>query len=344
MTPLWLACDAPAAMLASPTDAAPTLPGGGRPWPDIASGEVHTMTTSLPPSTLATSAFPAAESPLERVQVAGTTLAYQDVGHGTPVILLHSAGASHRQWRALVSQLAPRYRLLVPDLPGHGETRGLPDAARRSREDVAGVVAALAGQAGQPFHLVGHSYGAAVALKLALGWQDRLFSLTLAEPSTFELLREAGEETAWREIESIARRHVALANLGDLDGAADVFMGYWIGTEAWRAMPPQRRAAVRATMPAIADGWPDVYRPQAPLADYGNLTVPTLLLRAQYTTHAAARVVELLHGTLPNHRLVEIAGAGHMAPLTHPEQVNAAVAAHLNRETARARGTGRAVA
>lgn len=284
------------------------------------------------------------EAGLERIKVGGIQLAYQDAGRGTPVVLLHSAGASHRQWRALVAQLGDRYRLLVPDLPGHGETPVLPDARRRTRDATAEIVAALAQVAGRPFHLVGHSYGGAVALKIALGWQDRLLSLTAIEPSAFELLREAGDREAWDEIEHVAKRHIALVRLGEIEAAADVFMGYWIGREAWEAMPRERRAAVLSTIPGIADGWPDIYHEATHLGAYGNLTVPTLLMRADQTTRAASRVVELLRGTLPNHRLEEIAGAGHMAPLTHAVPVNARIAAHLNRETARARAEGRAVA
>ena len=69
---------------------------------------------------------------------------------------------------------------------------------------------------------------------------------------------------------------------------------------------------------------------------YAGVAVPTLLMRATETTLAASRVVDLLHSTLPNHELVEIGGAGHMSPVTHPEPVNDAIEAHLDRQTVNA--------
>lgn len=281
---------------------------------------------------------------LQTLHVAGIPLAYRDAGQGPTVLLLHSAGASHRQWRGLIDLLALRFRVIAPDLPGHGFTPPLPNPARRNREGNAELIAALVAHIGEPFHLVGHSYGGAVALHTALAWQDRLLSLTVAEPSAFELLRQAGEHTAWAEIEDVARRHVALARQGELDWAADVFMGYWIGAEAWAAMPRERREAVRATMDTIADGWPDIYTAATPLAAYRNLTVPTLLLRGARTSYAANRVVEVLHHNLPRHELVEIEDAGHMAPLTHAVPFNALVATFLERHTGTAPRTARAVA
>lgn len=61
--------------------------------------------------------------------------------------------------------------------------------------------------------------------------------------------------------------------------------------------------------------------------------VPTLLVRGAATTLAARMVVELLRDALPQASLVEIEGAGHMAPLTHASEVNAAIEQHLARST-----------
>lgn len=91
----------------------------------------------------------------------------QDMGAGPAVVMLHGAGGAGHSWRGLMPLLAPRYRLIVPDLPGHGFTRT--GARGRSgidamAEDLAGLCAHL-GVA--PVALVGHSAGAALALRLA---------------------------------------------------------------------------------------------------------------------------------------------------------------------------------
>jgi pimeloyl-ACP methyl ester carboxylesterase len=267
----------------------------------------------------------------DTLYVSGIPLNFADVGHGPTVVLLHSAAASHRQWLELIGLLAPRYRVIAPDLPGHGATPALAEGGRRA--DLVQVVQALTEMIGGPFHLVGHSVGASIALQGALAWHDRLLSLTLAEPASFELLRQEGDSGAWREIERLAARHVSLARLGEPEWAADFFMDYWIGRPAWGAMPPHRREAVRKTMSSVAIGWEDNNLESPCLADFVKVTVPTLLLRAKETTPAARAVVELLHRVLPRHELVEIAGAGHMAPLTHPQPVNRAILRHLELHT-----------
>src|SRR4051794_6807641 len=56
-----------------------------------------------------------------------TSIAWGELGQGEPLILLHGLGDSHRTWRRVAPQLSSRFRLLMPDLPGHGLS-GRPDA------------------------------------------------------------------------------------------------------------------------------------------------------------------------------------------------------------------------
>ena len=264
--------------------------------------------------------------------VNGIAVAYTDQGQGTPLVLTHSSGASRRQWRSLIERLSGRYRVLAPDFHGHGDTPLPLEHRPITVDDDVAVIRALADLAGEPFHLVGHSYGAGVAMHAALELRERLVSLTLIEPAAFHLLRLEGEADAWREISSLARRHMSHVGKGELEACADEFMTYWIGGDAWQAMPPERRQAVIATMPGIAAIWRNQFLDVTGLATYGGITVPTLLMRARDTTLAASRVVSLLHRALPNNRLVEIDGGGHMAPLTNPEPVNAAIEVHVELE------------
>lgn len=265
----------------------------------------------------------------DTLYVGGTPMSYFDVGEGPTVLLLHSGGGSKLQWRALVDRLAPSYRVLAPDMPAHGLTPPRPRGGLHRLEPMVEFFSPLVEMAGGPVHIVGHSMGATYALELAAAWQDRTRSLTLAEPSAFALLRAVGATEAWEEIEAVAVEHRALAAQGDLEGCGDVFMGYWIGLEAWRTMPPRRREAVLGTLAMIADGWADAFDPRYTPERYRNLRVPTLLLRGAETTLAARTVLDVLHQTLPNRQMVEIAHAGHMAPMTHPDAVNAAILAHL---------------
>ncbi len=155
-------------------------------------------------------------------------------------------------------------------------------------------------------------------------------SLVLIEPTMMHVLRIAGRTEAWAEAEGLGRRHMDLVARGDLKACADMFLPYWIGQDAWDAMPQDRRQAIIATMPAVAQFWSSVLSETKGLDRYARIGVPTLLVRGTATTQAARQVVEVLADILPNSRLVEIDGAGHMSPLTHAEAVNAAIMSHID--------------
>jgi pimeloyl-ACP methyl ester carboxylesterase len=263
-----------------------------------------------------------------------TALAYTDEGAGPPVILVHGSASTRGQWRGAVLDLSPRFRVLAPDLHGYGGTPLPPTLESLTFDDEVELIDALADLAGEDVHLVGHSYGGAICLRAASLRPERVASLVLIEPTAFHLLHRLGEHAAWREIESVATRHGALAGTGDLAACADHFLGYWIGLDAWRAMAPDLRARITQTMPKIAQEWRMVFAATDLYESIAAASIPTLLVRGASTTLAARSVVELLRDQLPHAWLVEIEGAGHMSPITHAGAVNAAIAQHLARCTA----------
>jgi pimeloyl-ACP methyl ester carboxylesterase len=56
----------------------------------------------------------------------GARVAYRETGTGPGLALLHSKGLSHREWEPIVSQLAGRFRVVLPDLPLHGDSEDRP--------------------------------------------------------------------------------------------------------------------------------------------------------------------------------------------------------------------------
>jgi pimeloyl-ACP methyl ester carboxylesterase len=260
-----------------------------------------------------------------------TTLAYTDDGAGPPVILVHGSASSRGQWRALALRLVPRYRVLAPDLHGYGGTPLPPTLSALTIDDEVALVDALVDLAAEEVHLVGHSYGGALCLRGASLRPERVRTLTLIEPTAFHLLRLAGERAAWEEIERLATRHIVLAAAGELEACAELFLTYWGGPELWRQSPPDLRERIVATMPKIAQEWRMVFDVADPYDHLAASGLPVLLVRGAETTHPARTVVELLRDRFAAHAFVEIEGAGHLAPLTHPEPVNAAIEAFLER-------------
>ena len=97
----------------------------------------------------------------------------QQMGEGPVLLLLHGAGAATHSWRDLAPLLARDFRVIAPDLPGHGFT-DTPPAEGLSLPGMARSLTSLLQALGvKPFMAVGHSAGAALAIRLALGRTDR---------------------------------------------------------------------------------------------------------------------------------------------------------------------------
>src|SRR5688500_438233 len=101
------------------------------------------------------------------IDICGSRVEYVEQGRGEPVVLLHSSGSSNAQWRALAEGLSARFRVIAPDFYGYGATEHWPGRGPFQLEREAEIVRAMLGRAGEPAHLVGHSYGGAVALHFA---------------------------------------------------------------------------------------------------------------------------------------------------------------------------------
>jgi pimeloyl-ACP methyl ester carboxylesterase len=246
------------------------------------------------------------------------------------VLCLHAGNANSGQWRALMERLASRFRVIACDLSGSGKSPPFPPGATYTLDEEVSFLAPAFEAAGDAFHLVGHSYGGAVALKAALRYRARLRSLTLFEPVLFSLLlSSAPQSDAVREIRALAQRTTELAACGDLEGAAREFVDYWFEPGTWTAMREETRAPIREGMSPSGQRWGALFNDPARLADLARLDVLTLLINAQKSRLPARELSRLLAATLPRVWSTDIPGVGHMAPLRHPELVNPVIETFL---------------
>ncbi len=117
-----------------------------------------------------------------RVELGGVPVRYLAGGAGPSLVLLHGLGGGALNWVELLPELLERYRVIVPDLPGHGRSGRLP--ARASMSAYADVVGGLIErEQSAPAFLAGHSFGGLVALRLAQQRPDLVRGLLLAAPA-----------------------------------------------------------------------------------------------------------------------------------------------------------------
>jgi pimeloyl-ACP methyl ester carboxylesterase len=262
-------------------------------------------------------------------ELAGMHVEYLDQGYGEPVILLHSSASSSAQWRSLMSQLTQQYRVIAPDLHGYGATSQWAGRGAFRLEHEAQIVCALAGRCGEPVHLVGHSFGGAVALHVARMRPDLLASLAVIEPVAFHLLR-GHDSDALGEIEAVAAGIGRALASGDYFGGIARFVDYWSGPGAWENIAQEKRPGFAALLAKVALDFQATLNERAELADFGAMTLTTLVAQGTCSPRPTRRICELLARVLPDVQAATISGAGHMAPLTHRDAVNALLVAHLD--------------
>lgn len=251
------------------------------------------------------------------------------------VVLLHASASSARQWQALVQQLQPHMHCLPIELHGHGAQGNWPGHRPLSLADEAALVAAELGREAGSVHVVGHSYGAAVALKLAAQYPGRVRSVVAYEPVLFRLLE--GDPHSRREAEeALALGEGVRSRLADgrAHAAAEHFMSYWAGADAWQALPQSRREAAALRMPCVASHFDALYAEPMGLKQLAQLRLPMLFATGSRTTAVARRIGERLRMGLPMARHEVLHGLGHMGPVTHAAQFNPLVLQFLLGHTA----------
>jgi len=254
----------------------------------------------------------------------------RETGTGPTVLCIHAGYASSGQWRSLMQCLADQFRVIACDMSGSGKSPAISQGVKYTLDEEVAFLGPVFDAAGDSFHLVGHSFGGAVALKAALRYRERLQSLTLIEPTLFALLiSSAPESYATREILRHTESTSHLADLGQYEAAAQQFVDYWFQPGAWAATREEVRADVRDGMSLVRQRWDALLRDPVRIADLASINVPALCLTAQNSNAPTRALSQLLIGALPGARAIDIEGVGHMAPLSNPDQVNPLIEAFL---------------
>jgi pimeloyl-ACP methyl ester carboxylesterase len=257
---------------------------------------------------------------------------YREVGSGSGIVCLHASASHSAQWRMLMERLAPKFRVLAADSYGAGKSPAWPTDRRVSLRDEVSLLEPVFDRAGERFTLVGHSYGAAVALIAAVDQPDRVRGLAMYEPTLFSVLDAEipppNDADEFRK--AVAATIAALATEGRT-AAAQCFIDYWMGGGAWASMPESRREAIAASIVNV-EGWFDaITHEQTPLSAFKALDIPVLCMMGTESPVSSRAVARVLASELPRVKMIELQGVGHMGPVTHPEIVNEVIAEFVDR-------------
>ena len=250
---------------------------------------------------------------------------------GPLVILIHSGGSNARQWRRLMDDLKDRYLVRAVNLFGYGATPPWPDDAMQSIADQAQLVeGAIPANAGK-IYVVGHSLGGLIAMNLAARLGGQVAKLVLLETNPFDLLQQAGRLEAYAEAAALRDCVKLYGGRSEWETAAERFADYWVGAGSWQGMSSERRVAFAQALKPNFYEW-DAVMGETTSVDEWARTLPraTLVVYDPGTVLPIREIVAILRAGCPAWRFEEVAGAGHMAPLTRPELVNPIIGSFLD--------------
>jgi pimeloyl-ACP methyl ester carboxylesterase len=250
-------------------------------------------------------------------------------GTGTPVLLLHGSASSGAMWTPMINVLKSRFRVLAPDLIGYGRTDAWPDGHDFSLQDEIDLVAPLIANADGGAHVVAHSCGGVIALRLARSGRVALRSLTLIEPVEFVILRDGREQAAWAEADAFRGNYVSGMAAGDTDTALHDFVDYWSGAGAWDAMDEPGRAAMRRSAAKMVLDFHATFADPGP-DPWHDIAVRVRLLAGDRSPLPVRRIAARLARRLPSATLQVVSGADHFLPMTHHAMLGALLLEELS--------------
>ncbi|PVZ69478.1 alpha/beta fold hydrolase [Pelagibaculum spongiae] len=235
----------------------------------------------------------------------------------TAVLCIHGSLSSSRQWAMLSQQLPASYNAITPDLTGYGQSE-FPANPKQYDLDFE-LDQLIANGLPEKFHLIGHSFGGAVAIGLALRYPQRVLSMSLFEPMAIWLLDEQhpGRVDSRTMMDLMAKRIAE----GNTLNAAEMFIQYWNHCPTSKALAP----SLARTLDVPQVKYPLDNRAacthHATLNDLRQLTMPIQLIGTPESPLLASAIIELLADTFSNCSKAQVTG-GHLAPVTRPGLVN----------------------
>jgi pimeloyl-ACP methyl ester carboxylesterase len=254
------------------------------------------------------------------INVCGTTLAVADEGRGSPIVLVHGFPLDHSMWEGQIRALAPRYRVVAPDLRGFGGSRATAGAVAMEQfaDDLAAMLDGL--DVAEPVVFCGLSMGGYIALEFWRKYASRLRAMILCDTKAAADSAEAAA-TRCKTADRVESEGPAFM--------AETMLPRIFGLTTQAAAADCVEATRRVIVGGSRDGIAAASRGMAARRDFsdrlGAIQCPVLVVVGEndiLTTPDSMR--ELARG-VAHGQFALIPRAGHMAPLEQPDAVNARI-------------------
>jgi pimeloyl-ACP methyl ester carboxylesterase len=239
---------------------------------------------------------------------------YEESGSGEAILFLHGLGSCAQDWLLQMPVLAERFRVIAPDLPGHGES-DKPQGRVRVVDLASDVIGLLDALEVSHAHVVGLSLGGCVAQQLALDFPARVRSLTLV--NTFARFDMGGPGNAL----PLALRMAALGLLG-LPAQAHFVAARLFPKPEQTPLRQMAAERIAANDPASYRRLLRAIRAFDVTRRLSEIACPALVIAGDRDSTVPLRAKQLLASHIPGARFEVIADSGHATPVDQPEVFN----------------------
>lgn len=261
------------------------------------------------------------------VQLGATTVNYHDVGEGPAVLLIHGSGpgvSAWANWRLLLPELGRTHRVIAPDMIGFGYTES-PEVGF-DLEAWLGQLTGLLGVLGiERCHVVGNSFGGAMALRLALARPELVDRLVLMGPAGLSFPITDGLEAVWGYEPSLPAMDHLVRDV--FTAAATEISDDLVALRLAASRRPGVQERYAALFPPPRQRWVDALGITPEQA--ASITHPTLVVHGEEDAVVPLEASRRLVGLLPDARLEPIADCGHWVQVEQPARFHALVEAFL---------------
>ena len=257
---------------------------------------------------------------MQQVQCGDVKLSVEIRGSGPPLLLVHGFPLDHTMWQGQLEALADHCRLIAPDLRGFGASDVTPGTVtmHQMADDMASLLVAL--QIQEPITFCGLSMGGYVAWQFALRHPAQLARLILCDTRAIADTTEAAEGRR-----STARKVLAEGAAVAASAMLPKFFAPATQDRQPHLIEATRQVILRTKPEGIAAGLLGMAERPDVTAQLPKISVPALVLCGSHDVISTPSEMRQIAEQLPQARYIEIADAGHMAPLEQPAAVNTAI-------------------
>jgi pimeloyl-ACP methyl ester carboxylesterase len=270
-----------------------------------------------------------ATAEVHQVIVNGLTLTYVEAGSGSPLVLIHGSMSDYREWSKQINPLSRYYHVIAYSRRYHSPNP--PSAAHadasldRQVDDLFEIIKALGIG---PAHIIGHSFGGAIALHFTLRHPELVQSLVLAEPAVSGVIDSTPEnDAAMKESQTVRAQMKEVFATGNAELIVKTYADHVAPGDFDKATPPERKWLLENAAAFQLD-FNSKRRPFT-CDDAKKIIVPALVFAGNRSPVGLQRIAEITSQCISNARFVKIPQATHWMQHDQPQVFNDEVLAFL---------------